>query len=265
MTAFVVGSLLVCLVIAIFACVIVVTIANRAVVLSKLTFSVFLAIILNNHTPILEGGGFWSFCIYTAIILGIVFILSFSTRFSCAFQFFCTAIVSYFISAFMVYIFGGFFIELFSKHDFEASLGSEIVIKIVCIITSFNALFTTMGTAGKINIFKNKIFINIERAICSVFYGFATYFLLLVTMNNQFDVSKFVEYFVLFAGMVVFFLADCLFFDKLVRSSSVRKWSKMINGEREIKTKEDIRKEQEELRAFVKEQEREWEDLVYDD
>lgn len=185
------------------SCMIVFLVITFAIHYAKIACALFFALVLNTSTPILNGGGFVSYLIWAAILMGIVFVLGLVPRLNCAFLFSCTLFISYLCIEIVTNVLFGI-ISLFSHTSFQFPLAVEIINKVLCTVITYGILASSSCGIGK-NIFQNPIIINIERLAASVIYSFAIFF---VISNVIADAPDIVDLIIFFGTIAITFFLD---------------------------------------------------------
>jgi len=139
-----------------------------SILLSKLTVSLFVAMILHAELPI-GSSGFLSYIIWAAISIAGFFLLCKLPRFDCAFEFFSKAMVALVVGMLLA----SFAMEQLKLEENAAwELITEIALKLTVLAASI--FFTWQKFLevyfGKIS---NVILVNIDRVMASILYGFS--------------------------------------------------------------------------------------------
>jgi hypothetical protein len=192
--------------ITVLVCLLIALAIKKAVELSKITFALFIALVLNNSNPILEGRGFISYLIWAAILIGGLFLLCMIPRLNCALEFFCSTVVSYFFSEMVLNVCLSIWYAILGK-TYEQLLIVEILVKVICIGISCRALFSAIALTP-LNLFENPILVNLERVVASVIYGLAIF---IVIVSGTYTFPAVVEYIILAVAIVTSFLIDFAF------------------------------------------------------
>lgn len=150
-----------------------------AVAFSKVTFSLAVAAILNTNNPILEGGGFWSFVVWAAIVFAAVFLLCRMPRVNCGFTFFCYAIVASLVGWVVVGLACTMFSAL-APHETVAL----VIVRIGSLVLAAGQMFAAHEDGPK-ELFGNRFLINVERAIASLMYGFGVWFVFFTNVKQS--------------------------------------------------------------------------------
>lgn len=204
-------SVLIVATVALLVCKGVVYLAGMAVVASKAVFSLVVALVLHGNVRLVENG--WAnYGIWAAICLIACYVLCLMPRFNCAFQFFCTSLVSYIAVEILVAL-GGNIIMAFQHKEYDPNLWVEIVIKAVTAIASAVALVEQIEKSGEG--FLNPILENVERGVASVLYAVSVTILVMVSMNDLWVLPNLVGWAVFLVTLVGSFLLDMLVFENL--------------------------------------------------
>lgn len=187
---------------------------GNAITLSKITFSLFVALVCNSRCEIVQGGGFASYAAWAAIILGICFVLCLSPRINCAFRFFCTSATSYLLVEMTLAFFGTIIMTCFGK-EFQLTLFSEIIVKLVCLGFSGKALKETIQESDTMVLFQNPVFQNVERVLASILYGFACWIIFALNVNGLWAIPVWLEWVILLGSGALTFVMDYFFLDKI--------------------------------------------------
>lgn len=190
---------------------------GSAITLSKITFSLFVALVCNSRCEIVQGGGFPSYAAWAAIMLGICFLLCLSPRINCAFRFFCTSAVSYLLVEMTLACFGTIIMTCLGK-EYQLTLFSEIVVKLVCLGFSGKALKETIQESDTMVLFQNTVFQNVERALASILYGFACWIILALNINGLWSIPGWLEWGILLGSGALTFAADYFFLERICDS-----------------------------------------------
>ena len=171
------------------------------VVFSRITFSAVIALTLNLNNPILEGGGFWSFAIWAAIVFAIVFLLCQMPRFNCSFTFLCYTTVAFIVGLMVVEVGTSIFTSLV-----KYKTAANIIVRIGSLLLAVGQMLATREESPK-ELFGNRFLINMERAFASLVYGFSIWFIFFSTAG----LNGFVNLAIWVGGAVVAFIIDWIF------------------------------------------------------
>ena len=95
-------------------------IATRAVLFGRATFSLCIAIVLNQEHILVPGGGFLNFVAWAMIVFGCVYLLCLLPRVDIALHFSCTFVVSLVVAMAVCTLISGFLFK-----EFETTLAAE--------------------------------------------------------------------------------------------------------------------------------------------
>lgn len=181
---------------------------SLSIVFSKITISLFVAVIFHSAFPILSNATV-SYIIWTAICLGVCFLICQLPRVDCALEFFCTTLVTYVI----VQVISSFVINSLLKLDLSdwGAIGVEIAIKLG---VAFFSITTLLEKFNETNIrkFSNFLIVNIDRLIASVLYGFMCTALTFGNLPVVFSDAVILA--VLVGSVIIMFIVDCIFISR---------------------------------------------------
>ena len=196
---------------ALYICKFVLFLTTSAVMLSRAVFSVAVAALLHFSYSLVDNG--WAnFGIWAGICLAACYILCLMPRFSCAFQFFCTSVVSYIAVEIVVALFGSIVMLIMGK-EYQPNLWLEIAVKVVCGGCSAWALREQIEKSPEGT--DNPILANAERLLASLLYAVSITFLSATAVNNLWSFPPFVNWLIFFGALVVAFLVDMFVFDRM--------------------------------------------------
>ena len=174
---------------------------KKAVIFSKVTFSLLVALIVNTEIPLLQDGGLVSYLIWAVIIGGGIFLLCLMPRVNLAFKFSCTACISYICFMLITSIITDLFeINIVPQETLD------IVTKIAVLAVAGKALLDESGITN-LNLFDNPILINLERLVASVMYGFTV---VIIILNSTTYFTENVENIILISAIVLAFIVDII-------------------------------------------------------
>lgn len=184
-----------------------------AIFLSRIVFSLFLALTLNAQVPLLEGGGILGYGVWLVIIAAVMLFFKLFPKIDCALKFFCTSVVSYFIVEIVVLSVQSIIFTFMSK-ELEPLLWVEIIIKVFCILSSLIALISEIASLSEKEKFNNTIILFVERTIASLIYAISVFIIFAVSMNNIWKFSTWINIAILVGTFILTFIVDFLFFNK---------------------------------------------------
>ena len=195
------------IILAFVICVLVVSIATKAVVFSKIVFSLFVALVINLHTPFPINSQFLSFCIWAAITNACCFVLCRLVRFNWAFQLFCNFTVSYVISELLSAVALSIFLD-----NYEPTVTSEILVKAVCLVLSIVSLLIQIKASNPRKSLNSTVIKLVDRFLASIIYGVTALIVFSVSINGLWKFSVFVDYAIFGGTTIVTFLVDLYLF-----------------------------------------------------
>ncbi len=179
-----------------------------SILLSKLTVSLFVAMILHAELPI-GSSGFLSYIIWAAISIAGFFLLCKLPRFDCAFEFFSKAMVALVVGM-LVASFAMEQLKLESNAMWE--LITEIALKLTVLAAS---VFFTWQRFLELDFgkFSNVILVNIDRVMASILYGFSLWGVMVSHMFIAI-IPDWLSDVIILTLPVIFFLVDIFVISK---------------------------------------------------
>lgn len=188
---------------------VIITLAQKAVLFSKITFALVGAFLVHEQVPI-GSGGIVGYLIWFAVFLAGCLLLCMLPRINYAFLFLCDSFITYIVSSFAVS-------TTFSilGYEYEPTIATEIAIKIVCLIVSISTLLRQIKSTETIKDTKIKFLIFVQRIIASLLYAIAFFILICLSMNSVYKFSAAVNIMVFALGFVLTFVLDVVLFDRM--------------------------------------------------
>lgn len=196
-------------IISVLVCRGVAVVAKSAVALSKVVFSLFVAFVIHSQNALVENA--WlNYGIWAAICLAVCFLLCQMPRFHFAFQFFCTAVVSYVVVGMLVKS----VVSSLVKAEVPPVL-LELAVKAACAVVTVDATVKQMKQAKKLSLLANPVEVNFERLMASLLYALALYILFAVSAFGAWTVPSGWDLAIMIGLAVLAFVADCLLMEKV--------------------------------------------------
>lgn len=240
-------GIMVSVILALVVCKIIGIIVTRAIVFSKIVVSLFIAMVLNNETPIIEGGGFMGFLAWAAVVLVVCFGICLLPRVNCAFQFLCNCVVSYILAELLAGVVYGML-----RNGYGPTVLGEVIVKAICAAISMKTLLDQLEMGGGKKI-TNKLLILVDRSLAAVIFSVAGWILICVSMNSVWEFPLGVNIAVFLGLVVLAFAADVLFFEKLSAYIRMRRSIPSVDNGKEIDKEMEEEMEKERMREFYEE------------
>ena len=196
-------------------------VTTLSVICSRLAMSLLIATGSSLFAFKLEvfDSGFLNFILRTAIVYGIIYIVSFLPRVSAAIGTACTAIIALLASMMTVGL--GFTIyDAIAKSDTKFSNSPWFYI-IMGVIVIFATGYNWLQDIDRLKelphgpaFLQSKWGIRVGRVVASLIYGFALYMILGLTFNKIVPATLLIQYLLYFGSVAVAYVADLFLFDR---------------------------------------------------
>lgn len=142
--------------------------ASGAVVFSRVSFSMLVALALINTAPVLvPESGFWNYAAWCIVTMSIVFLLSVLPRSDLAMRFFCTVFMSQLIVELSVLIIADFLKK--GQEPFQIGIAGKLLIKAICV--GISILFWVRGERKAEPKTTHPVLLWLDRLTGSLIYG----------------------------------------------------------------------------------------------
>lgn len=202
--------ILVPIILAMTVCAAIMKLTEKAILFSKIAFSLFLALVVNSQSPIIENGGLVSYLAWAGIFIAAGLLLCLLPRINYAFLFFCNSFLSWIIAEMTLMTVCGIFFD-----GYEQTILTEVIIKVICTVISAIALIQQIGKTAGIKTIKIKFLVVVERTIASVIYAVALFLLICVSVNALWEFSLLINAIIFVTLFILAFIADIYMFQQM--------------------------------------------------
>lgn len=179
---------------------------SSAIIFSRVTFALLGALVAcQQSVTLVESSGFLNFVAWSAVILGVVFLLSNLPRVDVALKFFCTILISTIIVTFVMSLIGGL-ANMKNADGYQMTTTQEIVMKIICAAFAVGGMIL-QNKKAVYDQPANPVMNQLERLLAAATYGVAISFLSISVMGNW-EVGVAAQLLILAGGTAVAFAAD---------------------------------------------------------
>lgn len=244
---------------------IIIALTSKAVIFSKVTFSLLAALIAHNQSP-MGNSGFISYISWFAIFMVGCLILCLAPRINYSFLFLCNTLITHIISVFAVGICYSWFFD-----NQTPSIIVEVIVKVICLIVSVIALADQAESTKVIRGTNNGVLIFFQRIIASFIYAIALSILICASFNNLYKSSLVVTVLVFGIAFALAYLLDGFVFAgrktnikiQTSSTSAVDDWIKeLVDSEEKERW---IAEENEMKMKLAEEDEREWREELFEE
>lgn len=192
---------------------VVIFICTSAIVFSRITLSLMVALVMTqNGMELVPGGGFLNYVACVIIVLAVVYFIStLFPRVDVALNFLSTVLIST-VVVYIVTVICGTLISAIAGKTFAFTTGYEILIKAISTGAAVFGLITLSNRASYDSP-KTKIAQVLERLVASLIYGAALIFLF-VSLNHNWELNGIIGIALFLVFTVVAYIADIRLFGK---------------------------------------------------